>query len=324
MKIILIKINYLLLGIILLGVLACHTQKKSSDIKILFEFEEDLNIGNAINYIASSSRSRDSHRFNFIKRTIEYIPQSAVFVQQIQPEIMIGSSIGLTKTYQWDRGKGKEFPEYMVLGEVGHPLEVVLLVKRKYIKTWQDILETNTQILVPHLAQTYSGFLVYLTLWAQAQDLYKNDKKLIRRFFRRFLHEHALLSSDVSNTIHMFLQLHIGSAMMIFRSQAELIVSQSPVQFSIVSFPKKVFFPVYLQIRKDFADSKQGKKLVQYLYTTLFNSEDRMDFKKENNFTFLGGWNSIILTHVMPGGEFDQIFSKNDFFFSQSDIIFPR
>ncbi|MGH8047906.1 MAG: sulfate ABC transporter substrate-binding protein [Chthoniobacterales bacterium] len=207
---------------------------------------------------------------------------------------------------------------------------IVFLVHKgnpKGIKDWSDLVESDTQVIIPNPKTSGNGRYSYLAAWAFAKNAGKDPQEFVAALFKNT----PLLAAGGRDATNAFVQRGIGDVLLTFESEALQIAKDSDArEYEIVTPPTSILAeaPVSVvdknaakhgtvEVATEYLKylwSDEGQKLVVKHYfrprnPALLDTNAAL-FPKLKLVTVddaFGGW-SEAQKHFKDGGTFDAIY----------------
>lgn len=234
---------------------------------------------------------------------------------------------------------GKLLPENWIsrLPENSAPYTstIVFLVRKgnpKNIKDWDDLVQTDIEVITPNPKTSGGARWNYLAAWAYAKKQYGSDaaaKDFVGKLFRNV----PVLDSGARGSTGTFVQREIGDVLLSWENEAFLAVNElGPDKVEIVVPSISVLAEPSVALVDKNATRKDNlaaaTAYLEYLYSSeaqeivakhYYRPRDKaVAAKYADKFPALnlvtiqdfGGWDKVMTEHFAEGAHFDQIYQR--------------
>lgn len=216
---------------------------------------------------------------------------------------------------------------------------IAFLVRKgnpKNIKTWDDLVRDDVQVVFPNPKTSGNARYTYLAAWLYADEKFGGDEAKVREFVGKLLSNVASFPTGGRGATVAFAQNNQGDAVLTFESEVNNIATSDEFKdqgFEVVVPPVSVLAEFPVAVVDKVVDEKNTRKLAEaflnYQYTPEIQALlARYNYRvhdpevvKANASRFpeiklisptdkLGSWDQITQTHFASGGVLDQLLAQ--------------
>jgi sulfate/thiosulfate-binding protein len=204
----------------------------------------------------------------------------------------------------------------------------------KNIKTWDDLIRPDVQVITPNPKTSGGARWNYLAAWGYALKKFGGDEAKVREFIGAIYKNVPVLDTGARGSTMTFAQRGLGDVLIAWENEALLALNElGPEAFDIVTPPVSILAEPPVSIVDGNVDAKGTREVaeafLEFMYTPKGQAiiakhyyrpvypehaapEDLARFPKVHLFTIddLGGWRKIQPLHFGDGGVFDQIYAQ--------------
>ena len=208
---------------------------------------------------------------------------------------------------------------------------IVFLVRKgnpKNIKTWEDLIRPDVQVVTPNPKTSGGARWCYLACWGYVYR--KEGSEQAREFVKKVYKNVPVLDTGARGSTNTFIQ-GIGDVLLSWENEAFLAIKETQNNFEIVSPGESILAEPPVAVIDKYAE-KHGTKDIAHKYLEFLYSDEAQNIVVKhfyrcsnseifNNFKDLflpvqlfrleeiypGGWEEAHKIHFSDGGIFDQI-----------------
>lgn len=211
---------------------------------------------------------------------------------------------------------------------------IVFLVRKdnpKNIKDWNDLVQSNLQVITPNPKTSGGARWNYLAAWGYALKQKGGTPQSAQNFVKKLYGNVKVLDSGARGALTTFTERGIGDVLITWENEAYLATKElGPDKFKIVTPSISILAEPPVAIVDKVVDKKGTRKVAEAYLNYLYSPEGQTiaaknyyrpidtkiaasyakQFSSVQRFTVnevFGNWKQAHLTHFADGGIFDQI-----------------